>query len=107
MKYWEKDYTKIVDADSNKNVTYEDIYQESYNAHVATLKTSQQSSPLNLTHVDGTGRANMVDVGDKNVTLRSAKAVAYIDIGADAYKLVSDNAMKKGDVLSVAQGPRK
>ena len=38
----------------------------------------------------------MVDVGEKKVTKRSATAVASIDIGPEAYKLVSENGIKKG-----------
>ena len=37
------------------------------------------------------GKANMVDVGNKDITKRFARAVAIIDIGETAYKLVSDN----------------
>ena len=33
----------------------------------------------------------MVDVGNKDITKRFARAVAIIDIGETAYKLVSDN----------------
>ena len=37
------------------------------------------------------GKANMVDVGNKDITKRFARAVAIIDIGETAYKLDSDN----------------
>lgn len=114
MKYWEHDYaarqkTNGEEKDVEEPSRYEDMYRNSYNAYISKASsasdelTSSSSSSANLTHVDVTGRANMVDVGDKNVTLRSAKAVAFVDIGPDAYKLVAENAMKKGDVLSVAQ----
>ena len=121
MKYWEHDYVaRQKDNVDAKNLdeasSYEDMYKNSYNAYIskenlapveAAEKTrsgsTMSSQSANLTHVDVTGRANMVDVGDKNVTQRSAKAVAFVDIGRDAYMLVVENAMKKGDVLSVAQ----
>lgn len=45
----------------------------------------------------------MVDVQSKPVTRRSATASGRVMIGADAFKLVQKNAMKKGDVLSIAQ----
>ena len=106
-KYWEKEYEqKMCDEDAKKeSIPYEDLYLSSYNAFQASNATQVDTSQTSqtLTHVDSSGRANMVDVGDKIVTSRSAKAVAEIDIGADAYKLVADNAIKKGDVLSVAQ----
>ena len=56
-----------------------------------------------LSHVDEHGSASMVDVGDKSVTDRIAVATGTITLGAEAYSLVSDNKMKKGDVLTVAQ----
>ena len=36
----------------------------------------------------------MVDVGDKDVTKRFARAVAIIDIGETAYKLVANNQVR-------------
>ncbi len=80
--------------DETPKVSYEDIYQQSYNA----FHDSQvPDHPKTLTHVDVTGRANMVDVGGKEITQRSATAIASIEIGQEAYKLVSENGMKKGD----------
>ncbi|KAF5273085.1 hypothetical protein FQR65_LT04827 [Abscondita terminalis] len=57
----------------------------------------------NLTHVDEEGKAKMVDVTEKNVTTRKASAKAVVKLGHDIIKLIKDNAMKKGDVLSIAQ----
>ena len=37
------------------------------------------------------GSANMVDVGSKDTTRRMARAVAVVDIGEIAYKLVANN----------------
>ena len=45
----------------------------------------------------------MVGVGAKRDTFRAAEAEGRIKIGATAAKLVAENGMKKGDVLSVAQ----
>ncbi|KAI8589385.1 Molybdopterin cofactor biosynthesis C domain-containing protein [Geranomyces variabilis] len=56
-----------------------------------------------LTHTDSTGRAKMVDVSTKRVTARSATAVGRILLSPLAFKLVSENAIAKGDVLTVAQ----
>ena len=58
---------------------------------------------LFLSHVDGEGKASMVGVGAKRDTLRAAEAEGRIMIGATAAKLVAENGMKKGDVLSVSQ----
>ncbi|KAI8483970.1 Molybdenum cofactor synthesis protein 1 [Branchiostoma belcheri] len=61
------------------------------------------SREAHLTHTDETGAAKMVDVGHKDNTRRTASAAAAVMLGADAFALVKDNKMKKGDVLTVAQ----
>ena len=45
----------------------------------------------------------MVDVGQKAVTQRTASASGRVLLGREAYDAVSQNAIKKGDVLSVAR----
>lgn len=56
-----------------------------------------------LTHVDAGGRASMVDVGAKALTTRTAVARGRVLLGPEAFTLVRDNQMAKGDVLTVAQ----
>jgi cyclic pyranopterin phosphate synthase len=56
-----------------------------------------------LTHTDEKGKATMVDVGDKENQLRIAKAEGHITLSKETLKLIADNMMKKGDVLTVAQ----
>jgi len=56
-----------------------------------------------LTHTDKKGKAVMVDVGDKEIQLRIAKASGHIILAAETIKLIKDNLLKKGDVLAVAQ----
>jgi len=56
-----------------------------------------------LSHLDARGRAKMVDVGDKPVAARSAVAEGAIRMSADAFRLVADATVAKGDVLGVAQ----
>jgi cyclic pyranopterin monophosphate synthase len=56
-----------------------------------------------LTHIDDSGRAMMVDVGSKAVVLREATATGAIQITAQTSELIRTNAMKKGDVLTVAE----
>lgn len=56
-----------------------------------------------LSHTDEAGKANMVDVGHKTNQLRIAKARGFISLQQDTVKLVQENNMKKGDVLTVAQ----
>ncbi len=56
-----------------------------------------------MSHVDGAGRARMVDVGGKPATLRIARAAGEITLSREARRLVARNRMKKGDVLCVAR----
>lgn len=56
-----------------------------------------------LTHVDEVGNARMVDVGDKLVTRRAARAGARVWMAPATLKLLQDQALPKGDVLAVAK----
>lgn len=56
-----------------------------------------------LTHTDNKGRAVMVDVGDKEIQVRIAKASGHIILAAETLKLIKENLLKKGDVLTVSQ----
>ncbi len=55
------------------------------------------------THVDPRGRARMVNVSAKKITLREAQAVGRVSMKAETLKRIEDNSLKKGDVLSVAK----
>lgn len=56
-----------------------------------------------FTHVDDSGRARMVDVGDKPVTRRLAVAAASVRMHRDTLAMIRSNASAKGDVLGVAR----
>lgn len=56
-----------------------------------------------LTHFDRKGAAHMVDVGDKDITKRSATATARVTMQPATFKLVQEGTAKKGDVLGVAR----
>ncbi len=56
-----------------------------------------------LSHTDKQGKARMVDVGDKPEQHREASATGFIRLQRETLKLIHDNSMKKGDVLTVAQ----
>ncbi|GJQ68862.1 Mocs1 [Trypoxylus dichotomus] len=61
--------------------------------------TSQQQ----LTHIDKEGNASMVDVTPKDTTHRTATARAMVKVGDKLTKLIKQDMIKKGDVLSIAQ----
>jgi cyclic pyranopterin phosphate synthase len=56
-----------------------------------------------LTHADNKGKAVMVDIGDKIVQTRIAKAEGHITLLPETIILLNENQLKKGDVLTVAQ----
>jgi len=56
-----------------------------------------------LTHTDSAGRANMVDVGGKRPQRRTARAEGFIVLAKATRALIAENAVRKGDVLTVAQ----
>ena len=56
-----------------------------------------------LTHTDEKGKANMVDVGHKPDQIRSARAEGKIKLNPETVKLIRENQMKKGDVLTIAE----
>jgi cyclic pyranopterin phosphate synthase len=56
-----------------------------------------------LTHVDGDGRARMVNVGDKPATRRRARARCRVAMAPATVAAIAANEISKGDVLSVAR----
>jgi cyclic pyranopterin monophosphate synthase len=56
-----------------------------------------------LTHFDDAGAARMVDVGEKPVTARRARASGLVAMQPATLALVRDGKHKKGDVLAVAR----
>ena len=56
-----------------------------------------------FTHFNEQGRAKMVDVGEKPVTVRTAVARGSVLVNAQTFALIRSGGMKKGDVLTVAQ----
>jgi len=58
---------------------------------------------MSLTHFNASGRAKMVDVGEKTPTVRQAIAAATIKMNPETLRLIQDGQIGKGDVLAVAQ----
>ncbi len=61
------------------------------------------SSTPSLTHLDAEGRARMVDVGHKPPTERVAVAKGEVHMRPETLALIRKGALKKGDVLTVAE----
>ena len=57
-----------------------------------------------FSHINNkTGKANMVDVGDKPESLRIAVATGFIKLSTETVKMINENTMKKGEVLSISE----
>jgi cyclic pyranopterin monophosphate synthase len=56
-----------------------------------------------LTHFDASGASRMVDVGEKAVSRRSARASGRVRMAAETLTLIQDRRAAKGDVLEVAR----
>lgn len=56
-----------------------------------------------FTHINASGEANMVDVSDKPVTVREARAEAWILMAAETLQLIVSGQHHKGDVFATAR----
>ncbi len=56
-----------------------------------------------LTHVDGAGKASMVDVSGKPRVKRTARAACSVIMAPSTVDLIRANGMAKGDVLATAR----
>jgi len=56
-----------------------------------------------LTHFDAAGRAQMVDVGDNDVTHRVAIARGSIRMLPETLGVIREGRIKKGDVIAIAR----
>ncbi len=56
-----------------------------------------------FTHLDERGRAKMVDVTEKGITLREAKATGAVLMRPETFQMVMTGGVEKGDVLGVAK----
>jgi cyclic pyranopterin phosphate synthase len=56
-----------------------------------------------MSHLDAGGASRMVDVGEKEVTVRRARASGRVRMSADTLQMVDSGAATKGNVLEVAR----
>src|SRR5215213_8963885 len=61
------------------------------------------SEQQKLTHLDETGKAQMVDVAHKPVTAREAVAEGFIVLAAATVRAITAGAVPKGEVLNTAR----
>ena len=58
---------------------------------------------MRLTHLDEKGMPKMVDVSEKNDTVRIASAHAKVSMSKEAFQLAASKGGKKGDVFGTAK----
>ncbi|WP_372468879.1 cyclic pyranopterin monophosphate synthase MoaC [Microbacterium maritypicum] len=58
---------------------------------------------MTFTHLDSAGHARMVDVTEKQPTLRAATAAGFVRCAPETVALLRDGTVPKGDVLAVAR----
>ncbi|HOV85145.1 MAG TPA: cyclic pyranopterin monophosphate synthase MoaC [Syntrophobacteraceae bacterium] len=56
-----------------------------------------------LTHIDSSGRLRMVDVTEKNITEREARAEATLRLSRETLRQILDRKVPKGNVLEAAR----
>lgn len=56
-----------------------------------------------LTHIKPEGGVRMVDVAEKDTSVRTAVAGGRVLVGEDLYRLIEENKIRKGNVLTIAQ----
>ncbi len=56
-----------------------------------------------LTHLDENGAANMVDVGAKSETERTAVAEGFVKMKPETLALIREGSFQKGDVIATAR----
>ncbi len=56
-----------------------------------------------LTHIDSSGNAHMVDVADREITTRTATAVGKVLLSQEVVTALRDGNVPKGDVLAAAR----
>lgn len=66
------------------------------------MKSSNQKSDV-FTHFDQNGKAQMVDIKEKENMFRQAIAKGSIKLKSQTIALIKKNQIKKGDVLSAAK----
>ena len=67
------------------------------------MTTEAQSDGPRLTHVDPSGRARMVDVSDKEITERRARAQAVVRVSAEADRLLREGRLPKGNAFEMVR----
>ncbi|BAU15452.1 molybdenum cofactor biosynthesis protein C [Leptolyngbya sp. NIES-3755] len=65
--------------------------------------TQNSEKSIDLSHLDATGQAQMVDVSAKSATTRQATAIAHVRMKLETMNAIESGNSPKGDVLGTAR----
>lgn len=77
--------------------------KKNYREKISKRSARSASTNRRLTHITADGKARMVDVGGKAVTVREAVARGKILMQKATLRLLKKNALPKGDALETAR----
>jgi cyclic pyranopterin phosphate synthase len=60
-------------------------------------------SEKKLTHLDADGQSHMVDVSNREITVRTAQARGHVKLSSEVLTMLRDKTVPKGDVLATAR----
>ncbi|CAO4383345.1 unnamed protein product [Caenorhabditis nigoni] len=96
-------FPKLGHFSNSSSLTFSHFSPKSHLSNIRQYSKSAYSIPSVLTHVDSNGRATQVDVSEKANTIRTAIAKGTIMLTPEISRQISENTIKKGDVLTVAK----
>lgn len=67
------------------------------------MTASHNDNPTELTHLDDSGKAHMVDVSEREISVRVATASAKVLLSTSVVSSLRNNSAPKGDVLAAAR----
>jgi cyclic pyranopterin monophosphate synthase len=88
---------------SRGSASRQDQDVECRHSHTYAGVMSADSPADGLSHIDQYGRARMVDVSPKDITVRTATASGFVRTTPEVVALVREGAAAKGDVVGVAR----
>ncbi len=91
-----------IETSGNDEPTHSSDSRKNSTEASSAISTEQESSSP-LTHLDEDGKANMVDIGEKSVTKRTALAYGRVALPTYILDLITSGGMPKGDVIAAAR----
>ena len=103
LLFYGKTGLRLTDSLSVKSIRLECIIMKERSLGSTETMSEKLQPASDFTHFGEDGRARMVDVGEKDPSVRTATAAASVLVSRETFDLIRSGGMKKGDVLTVAQ----